>query len=118
MLSANNRLKNKKVFNDIFRYGKTFSNDVFMMKMTTARSGDATQFGFGVGLKFSKKATRRNKVRRWMREVVREKIKKITPGHRVIFLVNPKYPEEKLNFEIIQKNIENLLKKAKIIQEE
>ena len=79
-----------------------------MRKMTTARSGDATQFGFGVGLKFSKKATRRNKVKRWMREAVRKKIEKITPGHRVIFLANPKYPEEKLNLEIIQKNKKHL----------
>ncbi len=117
MLSASDRLKNKKAFNDIFRYGQTFSNDVLVMKIMAARPGDATQFGFGIGLKFSKKATRRNKVRRWMREAVREKIKKIIPGHRVIFLANPKYPEEKLNFEIIQENIESLLKKAKIIQE-
>jgi RNase P protein component len=50
-----------------------------------------------------------------MREAVREKITEIQPGKRAIFFINPKFPKKDLNFELIQKKAENLLKKAKLL---
>ena len=50
-----------------------------------------------------------------MREAVRAKIEEIQPGWHVVFLINPKFPKDKLNLELIQEKAENLLKKAKIL---
>jgi ribonuclease P protein component len=114
MLPAPHRLKGKKIFDDLFRMGKTFSNDALMMKVSEGKTGQPTKFGFGASLKFSKKAVERNKVKRWMREAVRAKIGEIQLGWHVIFFINPRIPKEKLNLELVQKKTENLLKKAKI----
>jgi ribonuclease P protein component len=115
MLPVVHRLKGKKIFDDLFRAGKTFSNDALMMKVAEGQIGQPTQFGFGASLKFSKKVVERNKAKRWMREAVRGKIEEIQPGWNIIFFINPEFPKEKLKQELIQEKTENLLKKAKIL---
>lgn len=74
-----------------------------------------TTLGFSVGLKFSKKASERNKVKRWMREAVRKELENIKPGYEIVFLINSKFPYKKISFNLMQEKAENLLKKAKII---
>ena len=115
MLPAPHRLKGKKTFDELFRLGKTFSNDVLMLKALKGEAGQPTQFGFGASLKFSKKAVERNKAKRWMREAVRAKIDEIQPGWQVALFISPRVPKEKLNLNLIQEKTENLLKKAKIL---
>lgn len=115
MLPAAHRLKGKKIFNDLFRFGKTFSNDALMMKIAAGEAGESTKFAFAASLKYSKKAVERNRVKRWMREAVRARIAEIQPGWNVVFFINPKVPKEKLSFKTIQENVEDLLKKAKIV---
>lgn len=118
MLPAPHRLKGKKIFNDLFRFGQTFSNDVLMMKVVPGEPGEKDEpakFGFAASLKFSKKAVERNRAKRWMREAVRANIEKIQPGRIAVFFINPKFPKEKLDLGLIQKKVEDLLKKAKIL---
>jgi ribonuclease P protein component len=115
MLPISHRLKGRKVFNDIFRLGKTFSTGVMMMKVALREKSQPSKFGFAASLKFSKKAAERNKVKRWMREAVRARLADIQPGKEVVFLISPKVPKGELNLCLIQENIENLLKQAKIL---
>jgi len=115
MLPAAHRLKGKKIFNDLFRSGETFSNDVLMMKAAKGEVGQSTRFGFGASLKFSKKAVERNQAKRWMREAVRARIQEIQPGWHVIFFISPKTPKGRLSQKLIQEKLEYLLKKAKIL---
>lgn len=114
MLPATHRLKGKKVFNDLFRLGSTFSNDVLLMKIGPGEKTEPTKFGFGASLKYSKKAVERNRAKRWMREAVRAKIAEIQPGWHIVFFISPAFPKDKLNLRLIQEKAENLLKKAKI----
>ena len=114
MLPVNHRLKDKKVFNEVFRKGKTVTNEVLIMKFRLGPI-QKTILSFSVGLKFSKKASKRNKIKRWMREAARKELKNIKPGYEIIFLVNSKYPYEKISFSLMQERMENLLKQAKII---
>ena len=86
-----------------------------LMKVVLGEKSQPAKFGFAASLKFSKKAVERNKVKRWMREAVRARIKDVQPGKEIVFLINPKFPKEKLNFELIRENIEKLLKQAKIL---
>jgi ribonuclease P protein component len=115
MLPIPHRLKGRKIFNDIFRLGKAFSNDVMIMKVISGEKNQPSRFGFAASLKFSKKAVERNKAKRWMREAVRARIKDIQSGQEIVFLINPKFPKEKLGLELIRENIEKLLKQAKIL---
>jgi ribonuclease P protein component len=114
VLPVNYRLKDKKVFNAVFCGGKTVTNEVLIMKFRPG-TPQKTILGFSVGLKFSKKASERNKVKRWMREAARKELKNIRPGYEIVFLVNSKYPYEKISFSLMQEKTENLLKQAKII---
>lgn len=86
-----------------------------LMKVVSGEKGQPAKFGFAASLKFSKKAVERNKAKRWMREAVRARVEDIQPGQEVVFLINPKFPKSKLNLRLIQENIENLLKQAKIL---
>lgn len=115
MLPAKYRLSDKKLFNFVFRNGKTVSSEALILKFLPDFEG-RTKIGFSVGLKFSKKAFRRNKVKRWMRESAREAIDKIKPGSHILFIINSRYPYEKLGYDLIRAETDKLLKKAKILQ--
>jgi ribonuclease P protein component len=115
MLPAKYRLKGKKIFDDLFRTGKSFSNEALMMKVGAGDTGEPSKFGFGASLKYSKKAVERNCAKRWMREAVRARIADIQPGFHILFFISPKFPKGDLSLSLIQKKAENLLKKAKIL---
>ncbi len=115
MLSAKHRLKSKKEFNDIFHRGKMVSNDVLLMKYKDSETKEL-KIGFSAGVKFSKKSSRRNKVKRWMREATREMIGDIQLGWQIVFLINSKFPYEQMSYALIQTKIRDLLGKAKLFK--
>jgi ribonuclease P protein component len=115
MLPVQFRLKNRKEFNDIFRQGKMLSNGTLAMKYVRAGTKEL-KIGFSVGLKFSKKALKRNRVKRWLREAVRSLLKNMRTGYKIIFLINPRFPYEQMSYLLIQENMENLLRKEKLIK--
>ncbi|MDI6778039.1 MAG: ribonuclease P protein component [Patescibacteria group bacterium] len=115
MLSIKYRLKSKKEFNEVFRRGKTISNDVLLAKYQRDNFGNL-KIGFSVGVKFSKKASERNRAKRWLREAVRSMIEKIAPGHKIIFLINSKFSYEQMSCSLVKDKIEDLLGKAKLLK--
>lgn len=114
MLPVKYRLKNKETFSIVFQKGKTVSNEVLVMKFRSGSSGEP-KIGFSVGLKFSKKSSERNKIKRWMREATRLFLKQIRPGFQLVFLVNSKSDIKRLTYGIIREKTENLLIKAKLL---
>ncbi len=113
MLSKENRLKNKKDFDKIFKKGKGFKQDFLFIKIFK-NDLDASRFGFIVSKKISKKAVARNKIKRKMRESVRLKIEKISPGYDLVFLPDINIKEKK--FKEIDQIINKILIKAKILK--
>src|SRR4030043_1533795 len=101
MLPTSLRLKNKKTFSDTFRKGKAVSNDVLMMKYKKTGT-DELKVGFSAGIRLSKKASERNKVKRWMREAVRKFSGKMRGGYQIIFVINSKFPYEQMNDSLIR----------------
>ena len=86
--------------------GKTIAGKLIFLKVQK-NNLDVSRFGFVVSLKISKKAVIRNKIKRSLREVVKDfKIK----GFDIIIMVKPEivdktYQEIKKDFENIIKNI-------------
>jgi ribonuclease P protein component len=114
MLPAEFRLKDKKEFSETFRKGKSLFGSHLLLRHKNA--GDAVaKIGFSVGLKFSKKAVERNKVKRWLREAVRENLDKIKPGAKIVFILNPKTEVQELSLDILRQEVQNLLKESKLI---
>lgn len=70
------------------------------------------RFGFSIGLKVSKKATKRNRVKRQLGAVVGELISRIKPGYDIVIIANPKILDKKQPQ--IKDEFENLIKKINL----
>lgn len=115
MLPAKFRLKDKKEFASVFRRSRVSSNDVLIMKYIPAEP-DQLKIGFSVGVRFSKKSSKRNKVKRWMREAVRPVLGKIKPGRKMIFSINSKFPYKQMSYVLIQEKTKDLLREARLFK--
>ena len=70
MLPRINRIKKKKDFETIFKKGRSFKNNLFVLRFINNHL-DYNRVGIVVSQKVSKKATARNKVRRRLVEIVK-----------------------------------------------
>lgn len=116
MLFRENRLKNKKDFEKIFEQGKGFKQDFLFLKIIENNLKKA-RFGFVVSKKVSKKAVVRNKIKRRLREIVRNKLKQeqIKIGIDGVLVALQGIDEKE--FEEIEKIIDTLFNKAGITKQ-
>lgn len=105
MLPGENRLKKEKEFEAVFKGGRALKGKYVFLKYLI-NGTDKTRIGFVVSKKISKLATKRNKIKRRMREVARMKRKNIKEGLSIVFIALPQingaeYEEIKKDMEII-----------------
>ena len=109
MLLKQNRLAKKKDFENVFKKGRGAKQGFLFLKFIPSKF-NYTRFAFVVSQKVSKKAVQRNKIRRYLREMVRTKMVQIKKGFDCVLVVFPgfekKGAEEALNI---------LLKQAKLL---
>lgn len=98
----------------MLKKGKSRIKDFLVLK-TVKNNLKLTRVGLVVSQKVSKKAVQRNKVKRKLREAVRNNIKKIKLGYDLIFFT--KKGVEKKSFSEIKKEVEDLLARAKLLKE-
>ncbi|MEO6330638.1 MAG: ribonuclease P protein component [Ginsengibacter sp.] len=78
-LTKSERLKSRKLIEQLFREGKSFSNHPFKILYLVAESGYAPlQSGFAVSKKNFKKAVDRNRIKRLIKEAYRLQKKALT----------------------------------------
>ena len=112
MLSKENRLKKKKEFNLVFREGKSIDNKYLRIKV---KKIEEKKIGFVAPIKIFKKATKRNEIKRKLREAFRPLVKRLDEGVGII-IIGKKAVEDKSvqeTTEIIEDilNSSNFLKK-------
>lgn len=73
-----------------------------------------SRFATPVGLKISKKATVRNKIKRRLQEAIRLKLDKIKKGYDVLVMVNKAIKDR--SYQEIEKTLTNLLNKADLLK--
>jgi len=112
MLPRENRLIQKKDFEEIHRSGSFFSFGRLSLK-TKKNNLNKTRIGFSIGIKFSPKAVERNKIKRQLREIARKDLGKLREGFDIIISVNSK--EKNTPSEELEKNLNILFEKAKLI---
>jgi ribonuclease P protein component len=108
MLSSENRLKKKKDIERVFKKGKTFKDDFFVLR-TVENNSNNCRFAFIVPKKVSNKASDRNKIKRRAREIIKNEIKKKSSLTDNVIIALPRINKE--NFESIKKSLEKLFKK-------
>lgn len=96
MLPKENRLKGV----EIEQLLKTNKKPVFSSSFSLIigkKNINKTQFGFVVSTKISKKAVKRNKVKRLLRKIVRELLPNIKNGYQVVVLTKRSIVDKKEN---------------------
>lgn len=84
MLKQENRLKKRKDFAYIYRRGRSFASRRVAINYAKSRNMDELLVGFSVSKKIGN-AVVRNRVKRKMREIVRQNLHSIPCGYRIIF---------------------------------
>ena len=111
MLPKENRLKKKKDFEKLLKEGNSFKEKFLVLKINK-NNLDNNRFGFIVSKKISKKAVIRNKIKRWLREIVRKGINNYQKGFDAVVIALPGI--ELKNFGEVSQALERILKKTKI----
>lgn len=125
MLPDKNRLKKKRDFEIVLEQGKFVGGALATLKYWNIDiekfpkrkySSEDLKIGFVVGLKVSKKAVVRNRLKRQMREAARLLLQKghVAPGNMFFFMAKKEMIDQP--FEPIAKDIEALLRRAHLLQ--
>ncbi len=90
MLAGPNRLTKKKDFGVVFKKGKKYEFTPFRAYLRTKKNVfPESRFGFIVSKKISKKAVVRNKIKRKMREAIKNNLSGIKKGFDVVIIALP-----------------------------
>ncbi|MEK7107933.1 MAG: ribonuclease P protein component [Patescibacteria group bacterium] len=107
----------RKLFEVVYRASGTFSSPFFVLKTKEAQEntafGGASRFAFSVSAKICPKAVDRNRLRRRGYAAARNLLPQIKTPTICLFII--KKGAEKLNFQKLQAEIKNILRKAEII---
>ena len=88
MLKRRYRLKSPALFKRTLSATRLCANSSFVAYGLLQESTE-TRFGFIVSTKVHKRATRRNKIKRWFREIIRKDILSVTPklSYRAVVII-------------------------------
>jgi len=112
VLPKRNCLTKEKDFQKIFRTGKTFVEKFIVLKLLP-NGLDFSRFAFAVGLKISKKAVIRNKIKRQLGEIIRVAWDDIRQGCDVIVLLKKEIAGK--DYGEIERTTRDALRKAGLL---
>ena len=118
MLKKRYRLKSKKAFDATYRNHKVVSNSMLTIYLGKEKKDieTPTKIGFVTSKKYHKRAVKRNRIRRLLREVCRLGIKSNTLENLnkyMSFIVIPKISTIGAKYKDIENSFYSLLKKIK-----
>ena len=119
MLPKKYRLKNNSAFEATYRLKNTLGNKYFLLYLGTKFTDKESQnlkIGFVVSKKFHKRAVKRNRIKRLLREVIRLKIKNnalldAQKLRSMVFIAKP--PSLNLDYKSTEIAVTELLKRIK-----
>lgn len=88
MLKRNNRLSKNKDFDNVFQNGRSSYHKSLSVKLIP-NNLEYNRFGILVGLKVSKKATVRNKIKRQLRAAIRLEEPFLKKGYDCVLVIFP-----------------------------
>lgn len=112
MLPRQNRLVRKSDFEKIKEKGAKFQSNLFGL-LVFPNEEEFSRFGFVISTKLSKRAVKRNRAKRTLRERVRLLLPNIKPGFDVVFLGKKALLE--VDYPVVDQEIRRLFKKANLL---
>ncbi|MFA5022315.1 MAG: ribonuclease P protein component [Patescibacteria group bacterium] len=113
MLPARYRLTKDQDFKKINALGRAFFSTYFRVKYL-ANKLSYSRLAVVVSTKVSKKSTKRNRLKRQLREIIRLNRQKIKAGYDVV--VSPSSRALTANYQVLEKNLLDLFTKAKLLK--
>lgn len=116
MLQKVYRLVEKNDFQSVLRNGSSVQGSFLGLFFLSNKGVGQTKTGFVVSNKISKKATIRNRLKRLLREVVRQNVYNIKEGFLLVFLAEKSIVDARP--ELVKEEVLNLLTKASLLNNE
>lgn len=113
MLDRNYKLKKETDFKKVFQKGK-FKRKEFLKIKFLKNNLKISRFALVIGLKVSKKAVKRNKIKRQIEEILRLNLEKIKKGFDIIILFDQKVINQK--YQTLEENLISLLKQSQLMR--
>jgi len=113
MLPKRHRLLAEKDFQAAWKRGRSFYTKILGFKISR-NDLTVSRFGIIVGNKISKKSTDRNRLKRQLREILRAKIEKISPGYDLVVTALPAAPGK--SYQTLERELLTGLKYFKIVK--
>jgi len=125
-LPKSHRLRSRSDFSLVYQKGdrhKSTHLTLRVLKRTSVQGAKnlcgesanacTSRFGIAIGLKVSKKATERNRIKRQIRAILRQFLPRLSPGWDVVVVVHPQ--AVRCDYEQFLRELEQLLTKAEVI---
>lgn len=107
------RLSHQKDIEACLREGKRYRHPLMTLYVRW-RESSGRRVAFSVGRKVAKKATQRNKIKRWLREAYRTKRWAMKEGVDLFIIAQPECAAA--NFQTVDRALTDLLIRAKVLQ--
>mgnify|MGYP000610231213 CR=1 FL=1 len=111
MLPKKYRLKGEKV-EEVLKTGWRFKGNILNLYTKKKKTQGPSQIGIVVPQKVASKPTKRNRLKRQIREAVRKRLQEIRDNFQLLFMARKEIIGK--TFKDIEKEIENLLQKARL----
>lgn len=110
-------LKKNYEFKNVLSKGKYYSGQCIEAFIKSNNSEKQNLLGIAIGVKIAK-ATKRNHIKRLIRENYKDCENSLKTGNSIVFLWKKKVETEKATYENIKKDMEKIFDKAEILKEE
>jgi ribonuclease P protein component len=111
MLNNINRLRKAIEIQKVFKFGKSIRSANFSIHYNPSRRGN-NRFAVVVGTKVDKRATRRNAIKRLVREVIRQNLPSMPTSFDIV-ITGHKLPNWPIKLADVQPELTELLGKIK-----
>ena len=113
-MQRENRLRDRRDFRRVFKYGKSAANRHFVLYAMVKREGGPPRVGVSISKKVSKHAVDRNRVKRLVKEVVRPLIGHIPDGRDLVIIARE--PADDLDYRQVEDSLRHLFKKTGLLK--
>ncbi|MFA6428568.1 MAG: ribonuclease P protein component [Candidatus Buchananbacteria bacterium] len=113
MIRRANRLHLSQDIARVLRYGKSSVNSSLTLKVLANQQAQA-RFTIIISTKVSKKAVVRNKIKRWLREVIKQEMELLKSANDLVIIVKPGIKELK-DYLAVKEVVIEVLAKAKLL---
>jgi ribonuclease P protein component len=109
-----NRLSRSRDFEAVYRHGRSVSSRFLVLYWFPQEEAASPRFGFSVPRSVGG-AVERNKIKRQLREVWRERLERVPSGNDYVLIVRPGLPEAVVanGFEWLGERVDEVLSKTK-----